>query len=811
MNGILRAGRSLSRSPWYTLCIVGMLGCGIGATTAVFTVVNSVLFRALPFPDSESLVEVTGSAVGLGYERIALAPDLYFRYRNESDVFEDLGLYRTRQATLRLQDNPVRLVATNASASFFSTLGVTPILGRTFTTAEDVPGGPDVVVLGHALWTGMFGRRPDIIGQQVTIDNVSYEVVGVMPDLYQYPGDTDVWTPLRMTEQSAPVGRFGWWSVARLRDGYTLSEAESELAPLVQRVLDEAGIGANYRSFLERGRYRTVLWDVRESVVGAIRRPLWVLFAAVWVVLLVACINAIHLAIVRSDARGNEAVVKLAMGARWTNLAGEHAAEAGLISLTAGAVGMAIALLGVPTLLRWAPDSMQQLSHVSVDWAAYAFACATASICAVALALLPTLRHTRSLRLASLARGGRFWDGGRASRIRRQAAVVGQIASALVVLAVTGLLGRSLRNALEAEVGFEARGAIVFDLSLPSSRYPDVGTLHDFATELHRSLASLPGGPSVGATSSLPLAMPAPARPYVRETSSGISDSEERLLHYKHVSRHYFVAAGIPLLAGAPFAESAFDTTATSIIVNEVVAEQLWPEESAVGQRLRPAQGDAAEWLTVVGVVAPVLQDGLKAPPPPLIYYPLYGGRERTAIRDISWVVRVPSEPGPVALIRPTVWEVDSDVPVPMVREFQQIVAAEARSLSFTAVAVGVSSMVALILAAGGMYGVLSWIALRRRREFGIRVALGAERSSVLATVLMEAAWLGVVGIVLGVLILLALTATLRGILFDVSPLDPLTLLVAAGVVFVITCGASYVPALRAATAPPMEAIGAAD
>jgi predicted permease len=802
------AVRSLIKSPRFSAVAAFTLALGIGANTAIFSAVNGVLLQPLEFPESDHLVNVWSHAPGLGYDQFPLSPDVYFFYRSESSVFQDIAISIQREANLSGDGEPERVQATSASHSFFSTLGVSPLLGRTHSEEEDLPDAGHVVVISHELWQRRYGGDRTILGRSIHVNGEPRDVIGVMPERFRFPNDADIWVPLGMDPDSPPIGNFGWYSIARLEPGVTPAQAQGQLVPLVRRIMEQNAELDEYHAFLETGRYAPMVHRMKEDLIGDLEQPLWILLGTVGFVLLIACANVANLFLVRAETRQREMAVRSALGASRLALVRQYLAESAVLASFGGVLGLVLAWSSMPALIRLAPPQLPRLDEVGIDGTVLAFTVAVTALSALLFGTAPVLRYTSVSILGALKHGGRGSTVGRGGHRARNVLVMAQTGLALVLLVGSGLLVQSFWRIRQSDIGFEYEDILTFRLSLPASDYPGAESPARFHQELLDRLAALPGVEAVGAASELPLDEGA------RGTAFDIEDHPTEvgqlppMLHYIYTAPGYFETMGMRPVRGRALQRSDYETERGHVVINRTISDRFWSQESPLGRRLRPS-GDTANWYAVAGVVESVRQHGIREDPPPLVYYPLVGldGDEGFSARSLSYVLKAenPTSLGPS--VRSTVWSLDPDLPVAVMQTMDDIVSASVTELSFTMLTLGIASLMALILGAVGLYGVLSYVVSQRTQEIGVRMALGADRSKVLRMVVFQGARTALIGLGLGLLGAAALTRLLQGLLFGTDPLDPLSFAGMTFVLFAVGILASYLPARRAAAVNPVESI----
>ena len=811
------AARALLRRPTFALIAIATLALGSGAATAVFSLVYGVLLRPLPFPEPAQLVAVMHTLNIEGARSVDQSDAGFLLYDRYATAFASAGVYRNADVNVvtggaaGASGTAERVVATGVSVGLLPTLGVTPLLGRGFVTGEDRVGVPRVVVISEGMWRRTFGADPAIVGRRVTIDGAAREIVGVMPGAFRYPSTTtQLWFPLPLDPARATPGSFNYTHVARLRPGVTAERARAELARLLPRVMDEYP-GGIPRAMFERVQLQPVVMPLRDAVVGDVGRLLWILLGSAVLVLLVACANVASLFLVRVEEGQRELAVRDALGAGRVALLTQYVGEALVLSMAGGAAGVVLAALAVRLLRRLPSGSaLPRLEEVGIDGTVLLFALGTAVVSAVAVSVLPLLR-ARTMSVAAVLRdSGRANTAGARRQRARSTLVVAQVALALVLVAGSGLMARSFARLRDVRPGFDAEPVLAVRLALPRAEYATAASRTQLYERLLASVRALPGVREAGLTTWVPLTGDnSNSAVWVEDRAAADADAVPPVHEQVNVSGGWFAAMGVPLLAGRTLGAADAARPSTDVVVSRAFAERYWPGRSPLGKRIRPGL-DGTPWYTIVGVVGDVHLTALDRPANDAVYLPLVTTEADTTFVPNAVALTIRTDGDPAALVGPVrqaVRALDATLPTYDERPMAATVYAAAARTRFTMLLLGVASAVALALGAIGIYGVMAYGVSLRQREIGVRMALGARPADVSRMISRQGVRLATAGVVIGLAGALVLTRFLRGLLYDVSPTDPLTLGATCGVLLGVALVASWLPARRAAALPPVEAL----
>lgn len=794
--------RSLLKRPGLTAVALITLGLGIGVNTAIFSAVDSVLLRPLPFNDPARLVAVWEHTPHLGIAQNHMAPANFFDLRNHNDVFEGVGAFSELSTNLTGAGEPERLAGQLVTANVFNLLGVQPALGRTFAADEDQIGREHVVVLSDALWQRRFNRDPGIINRSINLNSESFTVIGVMPRGFFFPErEAELWIPWAMEpDQASGRGDHYLRVLARLKPGVTIERANAETESLAARLAADyprtnEDLGILVRSF-------------QQDYVGDLRLPILILFAAVGVVLLIVCANVANLLLAQATTRRREIAIRMAVGAkRWT-IARQVLIESLLLAAGGGLLGVLAAIWGVEALAKLLPESLSKLQAIGINGRVLLFTLAAVVVTAMAFGVVPALHAARANPGESLSETSRDLAGGISGRHVRRLLVVSEVALAVVLLVGAGLLVRSFQRLRGVDLGFKTDNLLTMRMELPLPKYQKAETRAAFYGELLRRVDEIPGVESAGMISFLPLSTSGMKFNFSVEGRAMPGDANLPFALYRSVSPDYFRATGIPLQRGRFFDTHDAADTQPVAVVNRKLAEQFWPGEDPTGKRLKVGPPDAPNpWATVVGVVGDVRQNGFYGEQQFELYVP-YAQERRSWVAPRDLVVRTRGDAASIAgAVRQAVWAVDKDQPVSNVRTMDQVFAAAIARERFQMLLLTLFASLALVLACVGLYGVISYAVAQRTREIGVRMALGAQRSDVLRLVIRQGMVLTLAGLVLGTLGALAATRVMTDLLYGVTATDAITFISVAGLLLVVALLACYLPARRATKVDPLVAL----
>jgi len=797
----LRFGaRMLMKEPGFTLIAVITLALGIGVNTAIFSVVNSVLLRPLPFDEAERLVRVYVTVPARGIRTNPASWPNFADWRAQNSVFDAMAAYSGANATFTGGEAPEQIEGVAASGDLFAVLNAQPMAGRVFLRADEEPGANDVIVISHGLWQRSFNGDPKIVGRQVTLDATGYTVIGVMPRGFHFPLDqskVDYWVPLNPRSETNQERGANYLNVtARLKKGVSIEQAQAEMTAIASRLEQE------YRD-RNAGRGMNIA-PLHESLVGDVRRALLVLLAAVGFVLLIACANVANLQLARAASRGRELAIRTALGAGRGRIVRQLLTESLMIAAIGGAIGLLLAAWGVDLLVATMPEDIPRAGGIGLDARALGFTAAVTLLTGLAFGLAPTLQSSKADLTESLKDGGRGASEGARRNRTRSLLVVTEVALSLVLLAGAGLLIKSFRRLLDVNPGLNPNGVLTASVALPSGKYPEEARQSAFFQQALNRIAALPGVEAVGVVDPMPLGGSMAMNILSIEGRPPLQPGERLVTNSRVISADYLKAMGIPLLRGRALIERDNVDAPQVMLINESFARRYFPNADPLGQRIRLTI--AANFVAeVVGIVGDVKHQGLEREAGPEAYVSYL----QVPNPIMSLIVRA-SSGDPTSLtgsIRQAVGQVDKDQPLYDVKPMMEWLSESVARQRFNMLLLAVFAAVALLLAAIGVYGVISYSVAQRTHEIGIRMALGAQRGDVLKLVVGQGLALTLVGVACGVAGAFGLTRLMEGLLFRVTATDPLTFIGVAALIVIVTLLACYIPARRAAKVDPLVAL----
>ncbi len=801
------AARQLRKAPGFAAVAVVTLALGIGANTAIFSVVNGVLLRPLAFKDADRLVRlwhVPPQKSFPGIPTFSVSPANYLDWQSQNHVFEQMAVMGYYGFTMTGGDKPEQVDASSVSAGFFSTLGVQPMIGRVPTPDEDKPGRSNVVVLSHRFWQDHFGSNRNIVGQNITLDGTSYLVSGVMPPSFRFPDFAQMWTPMAWTDQDKIIrGNHNYMVVARLRPGVDVKQAQAEMNTISSRLeqqypADDKGWGA-------------IVIPLHADMVSDVRPALLVLLGAVGFILLIACVNVTNLSLARIFARHKEIAIRTAMGASSMRIVRQIVSESVLLALLGGALGLTYAHFGIRLIMNFLANRLPASIEVGLDLKVLAFTAVISILTGVIAGILPALHLSRANVNQALKQGLGRTDTDSSGNRTRSILVVLEVSLSLVLLIGAGLMIRSFQMLHEVNPGFESHGVLTMTPAVSRKTFSQPLQQISFNDRVLERVRALPGVVSAGVIDDIPLGANGSDQPIAVEGRPVVPMAEQAEVDVRVISSGYISALQIPLLRGRDFDETDVAGRPPSTLISASLAKQFWPNENPIGKHITLTFfGTVRE---VVGVVGDVKSDGLDQDrPPAMLYVPLGQLSAPTAggWRSFSMTLVVRSSAKPASLVSAVsnaVHDVDRNIPVRNVLTMDELVTTSLSQQRFNLMLLGAFAVLALILAAIGIYSVLSYSVRRRVQEIGIRLALGARISDVLRMIVIEGMRPTLLGVTIGIVGALALGQVMSSLIYGVKPTDPLTFLAVAMVLAVVALSATIIPAYRAARVDPMVAL----
>jgi putative ABC transport system permease protein len=791
--------RMLFKKPGFTAIAIFTLALGIGANTAIFSVVNALLLRPLAYPKPDRLV-----MIWMNNTRIKIDEDWhsyanYADYRDQNHVFEQVAAFNDTSANLMSDDEPERVMGVVGTANLLPLLGVSPLLGRTFTPEEDAPGKNRVIVIGHGLWKRRYGGSSDIIGKEIRLNGNTRTVIGVMPAGFSFPlKDSEFWIPIAASPEDIANRNAIWLqAVGRLRPGVTLQQAQADMGTIASQLQQQ------YPEINDG--YGVKLVQLHEQIVGKIRPSLVILLGAVAFVLLIACANVANLLLARAATREREIAIRAALGAGRMRLIRQLLTEGTILSIVAGVLGTLIALLGVNGLVALAPEDIPRLNQVNIDGRVLGFTLCVTLLTGLIFGLMPALQSSKPDLNETLKEGGRTSVGGvRAGRVRNLL-VVAEVALSFVLLIGAGLLIRSFLELQKFDLGFNPDRILTMQLQLAGTKYRERPRVAEFYKDLLQRVSSIPGVQSAGAATNIFLPKITGSSNFSIEGRPDLPPSERIEVPIDVVTPNYFQVMGIPLLKGRFFNDSDTPEALRTVIINQRMANQFWPNEDPIGKRFKYGSGASdSPWNTIVGVVADMRRTGYDDEVRPETFLP----HSQSPAGGMTLVVRTSSDPiSFVGSVRSAVWSIDKDQPIFNIKTMDEMLDNMIAQRRLNMLLLGIFAAIALIMSAVGIYGVMAYSVSQRTHEIGIRMALGAQQGQVLKMIVRQGMRLAFVGVLIGLVAAFALTRLMSSLLYGVSSTDPATFAVISILLIGVALLSSYIPARRAMRVDPIVAL----
>jgi putative ABC transport system permease protein len=809
--------RRLLRAPLFTLIVVLTLAIGIGANTAIFSVIDGILLKPLSYPHPEELVALDHSAPGVNIQNAGIAPFLYFTYREQGRSFEDVGMWTSEAVSVTGLAEPERVATLNVTDGVLPLLKVQPILGRLFTHQDDSPGSPETVILMFGYWKARFGGDASVIGRRILLDGQATQIIGVLPAKFRFLDQKpELITPMQRDRNKTFLGQFSFQGFARLKPGVTLQQASADAGRMIPLALQGFPPFPGYnKSMFVEARLAPLVQPLKQQMVGDIGGVLWVLMGTIGMVLLIACANVANLLLVRADGRRQELAIRAALGAGWAQIARELLMESVMLGLAGGMAGLALAYGALQLLTALAPANLPRMESISIDGTALLFTLGISLVAGLLFGAIPVFKYAGPQLGTALRAGGRTLSQSKERHRARNILVVVQVALALVLLIGSGLMIRTFQTLKHVQPGFTNPEQVqTLRISIPESQVKDDVQAVRMEQEIVDKIAAIPGVSSVGLTSIVPMTNRGWQDGIFAEDHVYNESQIPPLRHFKMVSPGLLHTMGNALVAGRDFTWTDIYEKRPVAMVSEVVARELWREPgAAIGKRIRESL--KAPYREIVGVVSDERDDGVNQKAPPIVLWPIlmsnFAVNETFVDRSLAYVVRSPrtGSSGFLNEISRAVWSVNPNLPLADVHTLQEIYTKSLARTSFTLVMLALAGAMALLLGVVGIYGVISYSVSQRTREIGIRMALGARKDELTRMFVGQGLRLAVIGVACGLVAALALTRVMKSLLFEVNPMDPLTFVIVAVGLVLAAALASYLPALRATTVDPMEALRA--
>src|SRR5690348_216271 len=810
------AFRMLRKSPGFTTVAVLTLALGIGANTAIFSVVDGVLLKPLPYPLPEQLVSINISPLAVDPHVSNMAPEDYFIFNDQCRTFQGIGIYVSSAVNVTGIAEPEHVHALGMTHDVLSVLAIPPLFGRAFSPSDDLPGAPPVAVLTYAYWQRKFGADFSAVGKTIIVDGESTQIIGVLPQTFHFldAQDLALLLPLQLDRNKTLIGNFSFYGIARLKSGNTIDQANAEVTRLLPIVLRsfpvQPGLGID---IFENAHLAPRILPLRDAVVGNVGSFLWVLMGGIGMVLLIACANVANLFLVRTEGRQQEFAVRAALGASQGRIAAALMTESMVVGALASVFGLGLGWAALRFLVTLAPSSLPRISEIGIDLPALMFALAAALLTSLLVGMIPVIKYARACDGAGLREGGRTLSQSRERHRARNVLVALQVALALVLLVCSGLMIRTFRALIHVNPGFSRpAGLQTFRISIPRTEAPDDVNVPRVEQQIEEKLAAIPGVSSVSFSNSVPL----DGSNYLYNVfAEDHTYSEGKIPPFSHmvfVSPEYLKTMGTPLVAGRELTWTDTYQQLPVALVSENFARGYWgTPAAALGKRIRVSSVDA--WRQIIGVVGDVHDKGMDKSARPAVYWPVllssFQGTPLSVQRFVTFAVRSPlaGTEGLMKQIRQAVWSVNANLPLAGAFTLGDLYNKSMARTSFTLVMLGVAGAMALLLGTIGLYGVIAYSVSQRTREIGIRLALGAQRQSIMRMVLRQGLGLSASGTALGFVSAMIVSRLMSGLLYGVSPTDPFTYAAVAAVLLAVALLASYIPARRATRVDPMIAL----
>ena len=810
--------RRLGRAPMFTAITLFTLAIGVGANTVIFSVIEGVLLKPLPYPHAEQLIGVWHAAPGIGIKNLNMCPSVYFIDREQNTTFQDIGAYDGDAVNVTGSGQPEHVRGLDVTDGTLPLLGVTPALGRLFTRKDDTAGSPETVLISYAYWQQKYGGASSVIGSSITIDGRTRQIIGVLPRGFQFLdyADAAIIMPFQWDRSKVTLGQFSERAVARLKPGVTMEQASADMARLLPITFRSFPAPEGFSAdIFEKAHISPNLRPLKEDVVGDIGKVLWVLMGSIALVLMVACANVANLLLVRVEGRRQELAIRSALGAPWGRTAAELLFESLILGIAGAGVGLGLAYGALQALVAAAPTGLPRLHEIGIDVPVLLFTLGLALLTSVLIGVIPIFKYAGVKATSGLREGGRALSQSRERHNARKALVVVQVALALVLLICSGLMIRTFQALMHVDPGFSAPDSLqTFRFYIPETQIPDTQaeSVVRMQQDILSKLAAIPGVSSVAFGTAVPLD---------GFDNNDVLYAEDHVLkeneippvrRFKSISPGFFSTIGTKIVAGRDFTWTDTYNKLPVAVISEGFAKEYWHSaQGALGKKLRVASTD--DWREIVGVAQDVHENGVDQPAPTTAYWPLimnnFEGQKQQLRRGIAFVIRSPRAGSQAFMkeVQDQVWQVNSSVPLADPTTIGELYTKSMARTSFTLVLLCIAGAMALLLGIVGIYGVISYTVSQRTREIGIRMALGAQRGELTSLFVRQGLWLAAIGSACGLVVAFVTMRLMSSILFDVSPVDPLTYISITLGVAATAWIACYLPSRRAASVNPVNAL----
>jgi predicted permease len=802
----------------FTAITLLTLAIGVGANTAIFSVVDAVLLKPLPYPHAEQLIGVWHKAPGINLPDLNMSPSFYFIDREQNTTLQDIGMYDGDSFSVTGTGEPEHVRGLDVTDGTLPLLGVTPALGRLFSRFDDTAAAPATVILSYAYWQKKFGGATSVIGAPIVLDGKSRTIIGVLPRSFQFLDfhDAAIVAPFQMDRSKVKLGNFSQRAIARLKPGVTMQQAGTDMARLIPIAIRSFPPPDGFSvALFEKAHFAPNLRPLKKDVIGDVGDVLWVLMGSIAMVLLVACANVANLLLVRVEGRRQELAIRSALGAPWGRTAGELLFESLMLGVAGSLIGLALAYAGLRALVAAAPTGLPRISEIGIDLPVLLFTFGLALVTSLLIGVIPIMKYAGVRATTGLREGGRALSQSRERHRARKILVIVQVALALVLLICSGLMIRTFQALMRVDPGFTAPDSLqTFRFYIPDTQFPDeqADKVVHMDEEILDKIAALPGVQSAAFSNEVPMDGYDSNDVLFAQDHAVAEGDLPPIRRFKAISPGFFSTIGAKLVAGRDITWTDTYDKRPVAIISEAFAREYWHDANgALGKKLRVASTD--DWREIVGVVQDIHDDGVDKPAPPAAYWPIlkanFEGQKLQLQRGLGVVIRTPRAGSQAFMkeVQQQVWSVDPDVPLSDISTVGELYTKSMARTSFTLVMLSIAGAMALLLGVVGIYGVISYTVSQRTREIGIRMALGAQRGELTSLFVRQGLLLTGIGAACGLVVAFAAMRLMSSILFNVSPIDPLTYIVITAAVGLTTWLACYLPSRRAATINPVTAL----